>query len=84
MPLSDDDWSALARALRCAAARHAPGWTGANTHDPGITILELLAYALEDLAFRNDRLSSDARAIARKVAEHAGAIAERAVGASGR
>ena len=77
MPLSDDDWSALARALRCAAARHAPGWTGANTHDPGITILELLAYALEDLAVRNDRLSSDARAIARKVAERAGAIAAR-------
>jgi hypothetical protein len=77
MPLSDDDWAALARALRRAAARHAPGWTGSNTHDPGITILELLAYALEDLAVRNDRLSSDARAIARKVAERAGAIAAR-------
>lgn len=28
------------------------GWTDHNTHDPGITQLELLAYALTDLAFR--------------------------------
>jgi len=77
MPLSDDEWSALARGLRRAAARVAPGWTDASTHDPGVTVLQLLAYALEDLAYRNARLSGDARAIARKVAEHASAIAAR-------
>jgi hypothetical protein len=27
-------------------------WTDHNTHDPGITTLELLAYALTDLAYR--------------------------------
>jgi|KBSSwiStaDraftv2_1062776.scaffolds.fasta_scaffold389618_2 hypothetical protein len=75
MPLSDDEWSALARGLRRAAARVAPGWTDANAHDPGVTVLELLAYALEDLAYRNDRLSDEARAIARRIVEHASAIA---------
>lgn len=28
------------------------GWTDHNTHDPGITTLEILAYALTDLAYR--------------------------------
>lgn len=75
MPLSDDEWSALARGLRRAAARVVPQWTDANAHDPGVAVLELLAYALEDLAYRNDRLSGDARAIARTIVAHASAIA---------
>ena len=29
-------------------------WTDYNTHDPGVTILEALAYALTDLAYRTD------------------------------
>lgn len=29
-------------------------WTDYNTHDPGITVLEALAYALTDLAYRTD------------------------------
>ncbi|MES2990242.1 MAG: diguanylate cyclase [Pseudomonadota bacterium] len=29
------------------------GWTDHNLHDPGITMLELLAYALTDLAYRS-------------------------------
>ena len=77
MPLSDDEWSALARGLRRAAARVAPGWTDANAHDPGVTVLELLAYALEDLAYRNDRLSDDARVVARTIVERASTIAAR-------
>lgn len=31
-----------------------PTWTDHNAHDPGITILELLCYALTDLAYRAD------------------------------
>lgn len=31
-----------------------PGWTDFNAHDPGITILEQLCYALTDLAYRCD------------------------------
>ena len=26
-------------------------WTDSNTHDPGVTLLEVLAYGLADLAF---------------------------------
>ena len=29
-------------------------WTDYNTHDPGVTILEALAYAITDLAYRTD------------------------------
>ena len=40
-------------------------WTDHNTHDPGITTLELLCYALTELAYRHslpieDRLAGDA------------------------
>lgn len=35
--------------LRQLSSRH---WTDHNTHDPGITILELLAYALTELTYR--------------------------------
>ncbi len=28
-------------------------WTDFNTHDPGITILEILCYAITDLGFSN-------------------------------
>jgi hypothetical protein len=37
-----------------AAPAPAPAWTDANTHDPGITLLELLAYAIEPLQYRAD------------------------------
>jgi len=30
-------------------------WTDYNTHDPGITILEALCYAITDLAYRTGR-----------------------------
>lgn len=37
-----------------AAPAPAPAWTDHNTHDPGTTLLELLAYALEPLQYRAD------------------------------
>src|SRR5262245_55175788 len=38
---------------RLLAARHtAPDWTDANSHDPGMTQLQLLAYAADDLLYR--------------------------------
>ena len=30
-------------------------WTDYNSHDPGITILEMLSYAITDLGLRMDR-----------------------------
>jgi len=45
--------------LRRAGIRHleqfaGQAWTDFNTHDPGITILEQLCYALTDLAYRSN------------------------------
>jgi hypothetical protein len=33
-----------------------PSWTDANSHDPGIAILELLAYAADALGHRQDAI----------------------------
>ncbi|HET9397830.1 MAG TPA: hypothetical protein VFO45_03345, partial [Sphingomicrobium sp.] len=47
------DWSALVEEGRSTLASMSDGrWTDFNVHDPGITILELIAYALTDLGYR--------------------------------
>jgi hypothetical protein len=47
------DWSALReRGLRLIQDRAGATWTDYNAHDPGITILEQLCYALTDLSHR--------------------------------
>ena len=75
MPLSDDEWVALARGWRRVAARIAPQWTDANASDPGVTVVELLAFALDALSYRNDRLSDDARSLLRTVGHLADVLA---------
>jgi hypothetical protein len=75
MPLSDEQWAALARDFRRAAARSAPGWTDANASDPGVALLQLLAFALEDLAYRADTASPHAGTIAELVGRRAAALA---------
>ncbi len=48
------DWSALrAEGLARIQALSGKVWTDHNSHDPGITTLEILAYALTDLAYRS-------------------------------
>jgi hypothetical protein len=39
------------QALRMADATAPPAWTDRNDHDPGVTLLEVLAYTLGALAF---------------------------------
>ena len=34
-------------------------WTDHNTHDPGVTTLEVLCYAITDLAYRTDFATAD-------------------------
>jgi hypothetical protein len=41
------DWPALTTALRETMRAHAPGWTDSNDADPGITLLEMLAFVAE-------------------------------------
>jgi len=72
--LSDKQWQSLAAALRRQIPRVAPEWTDHNTHDPGITVLEALAYALTDLQHRS-ALDARGRALAQQIAQLAGSLA---------
>ena len=82
MPLNEEQWTVLARDLQRALARAsgAPEWTDHNTHDPGITVLEALDYALTDLQYRGNALDDHARRLAQRVAERASALAGSAAG----
>ncbi len=75
MPLTEAQWTALARDLQAALSRVAPEWTDTNTHDPGVTVLELLAYALGDLQYRRPTLDGHARRVAADVAALAASLA---------
>jgi hypothetical protein len=44
-----NDWRALTQAVARTMAHLAPGWTDRNDADPGITLLEMLAYLAEGL-----------------------------------
>jgi hypothetical protein len=46
------DWLTLTEALTRTMNDHAPGWTDRNDADPGITMLEMLAFLSEGLLFR--------------------------------
>ena len=73
--LSEEKWRSLASSLERAMARVVPDWTTHNTHDPGITVLELLSYALADLQYRSKTIDADGRSLARHVAQLADSLA---------
>ena len=73
--LSEEQWRSLASSMEHAMARVAPDWTTHNTHDPGITVLELLSYALTDLQYRSSAIDANGRALARHVAQLADSLA---------
>ena len=52
--LPAEDYRAPARARASSTSSELSGrvWTDHNLHDPGITTLEILCYALTDLAYR--------------------------------
>jgi len=50
-------------------------WTQYNQHDPGVTVLELLAWLTESLVYRADRLSEDGVVHASRLAAAALALA---------
>ena len=49
-------------------------WTQYNEHDPGVTLLELLAWLTESLVYRTERLSEDGVAHAARLAAAALAL----------
>ena len=83
MPLTDKQRATFSADLRRAMARVDPAWTGANAHDPGLTTLEVLAYALDDLLA--NPLSPDAarRAVAIRIVRMATQLAAKPDDAGG-
>src|SRR4030095_7696363 len=73
--LSDEQWQSLASAMAREMARVGPDWTHHNVHDPGITVLEILAYALTDLQYRRSTMTASGRALAQRIAQLAGSLA---------
>jgi hypothetical protein len=53
VPLDDEALESISADLRRAVAVHVPQWTGSNESDPGITLVELLAFLGESLQFRS-------------------------------
>ena len=69
--LEENDYRELARVLRERVASHAPDWTDANESDPGVTILEFLAFAAEALVARGDVIPERGRLAAARLASAA-------------
>jgi len=47
-----NEWLTLTDTLSHTMRVHAPGWTDRNDADPGITMLEMLAFLAEGLRYR--------------------------------
>ena len=54
--LDDLTWPELVGESRDLVPSTAPSWTDHNIHDPGITVLELLAWLTEQTCFRLDQI----------------------------
>jgi predicted phage baseplate assembly protein len=54
--LDDRRWADLVDEGRSLIPVYAPSWTDHNAHDPGITLLELLAWIAESDIYRVDRI----------------------------
>src|SRR4051812_19544409 len=50
--IDDEDLRALALAMRERLGRFSPDWTDFNNSDPGVTVLELVAWISEALIYR--------------------------------
>ena len=64
LPLPDLDdrrWADLVDEARALLPRYAPEWTDHNLSDPGITIIDLLAWAVEADLYRINRVTDALR-----------------------
>lgn len=61
VPLRDWPYDDLVREALGLIPAHAPEWTNHNASDPGITLVELLAYFTELLVYRLGRVTPDAK-----------------------
>ena len=60
-------WLTLTAALDRTMREHAPGWTDHNEHDPGVTMLELIAYLAEDLQHNGRVVEGGGPALSRAI-----------------
>lgn len=59
--LDDQTFDGLVDQAIALLPRHAPAWTNHNPADPGITLIELLAYFTEMMVYRLDRVPARSR-----------------------
>lgn len=59
--LDDRNYTELVEEARSIIPQYAPDWTNHNPSDPGITLIELLAYISEILIYRLNRVTRDSR-----------------------
>jgi len=57
--LDDLRWDALVEEGRSLIPAYAPEWTNHNPSDPGITLMELFAFATEQLMYRANRITNE-------------------------
>jgi hypothetical protein len=80
--MNDKQRAGLARDLQRAIARVAPDWTDSDADDPGVTMLQLFAFLLDDLQHRLATLDPQTRLLAHDVAARAATLAAALDGAS--
>lgn len=61
------DWLTLTRILTRTMNDHAPGWTEQNDRDPGVTVLEMLAYLADGLPLHHGVVKGGTSAASRAI-----------------
>ena len=54
--LDDRRWQDLTQEAIPLIPRYAPQWTDFNTHDPGITLMEMFAWLTESMVYQLNRV----------------------------
>lgn len=83
LPVAHDFYALRREGLGRIAETSSDVWTDYNTHDPGVSLLEALAYAITELAYRADFPIEDLLASAAKAGAAAGAPGAAGAGAGG-
>ena len=81
--MDDEPFAALVRDLHRAVHRYVPAWTDFNVHDPGVMLLQLLAWLAEAERYRAHRLPASALGDAARLATKAMALLDCASAVSG-
>ncbi len=67
-------WQSLVDGLKKMVASQVPAWTGSNETDPGVTLLEILAWLTENLLYRVGEIPERGQTAALRAAEALSAL----------